>query len=134
MSVLRPGALRVWRPLTMRTSRRAASSTPYTGSQYTPVASIATECTPWASSQSRSACSCEVIVPNTTGTSPPPETCMCSLPTSMNAAIGSRTGKCFFMTHLRIELHGVRRGPGPVTSMEKKISPAGKQSSTKMCD
>src|SRR5947207_1700203 len=58
-----------------------------------PVTSIATERTPWALSQSRSSCNWPVVVPNTFGRPPATETCNCSLPTSMAAAVGSSTGK-----------------------------------------
>src|SRR5438045_9471360 len=58
-----------------------------------PVTSIATERTPWALSQSRSSCNWPVVVPNTFGRPPANETCNCSLPTSMAAAVGSSTGK-----------------------------------------
>ena len=124
MSVLRPGTLRVCRPLTMRTSKPAASSTPYRGSQYTPVASIATQRTRSDFNQSRRACSCDVTVPNTIGSSPATDTCMCSLPTSTNAARGSSTVRVF-MTHLRVKLHTARGDAGPVASRGMQISPAG---------
>ena len=116
MSVLRPGRLRVCRPLTMRTSKPAASSTPYSASPYTPVACIATECTPWDFNQSRSACNCEVTVPNTAGSSPATDTCMCSLPTSTNAARASNIARDF-IAHLRCKPHRAReeRRPGRVT-------------------
>ena len=39
--------------------------------------------------------SCPVVVPNTWGVSPAMETWSLSLPTSMAAALGSRTGRAF---------------------------------------
>src|SRR5439155_2599387 len=58
-----------------------------------PVTSIATDRTPWVLSQSRSSCNWPVVVPKTFGRPPATETCNCSLPTSMAAAVGSSTGK-----------------------------------------
>ena len=62
---------------------------------------MATERTLWVSNHSRSACNCEVTVPNTAGGPPAIETYICSLPTSTNAAWESRTGKSL-IPHLHI--------------------------------
>src|SRR5580658_10969970 len=93
MSVLRPGRFLTYLPLTITTRSPPCSRTSYGHSQYTPVASMATERTPCSLSQSRKACSCPVVVPKTFGAPPATETCSCSLPTSMAAAVASRTVK-----------------------------------------
>src|SRR6266705_1727009 len=64
-----------------------------------PVASIATEVTPCALSQSRNSRNCPVVVPKTFGGPPATETCNCSLPTSIAAAVGSSTGKVGVVIH-----------------------------------
>src|ERR1700676_2313461 len=96
-----------------------------------PVASMATERTPCASNQSLNACSCDVTVPNTFGSSPPMETCICSMPTSTNAASGSSTGNFLDMVTLRIEIAMRAAAPSPVTSTETTNLSGGKQSSPK---
>jgi hypothetical protein len=73
----------------------AASSAPYRHSQYTPVASMATERTPWSRSQSISVDTSWVMVPKTRGVSPAMDTCNFSLPTSMPVARSSNTGSVF---------------------------------------
>ena len=90
---------------------------------------MATECTPWASSQSRSACSCEVTVPNTAGRLPPTETCMCSLPTSTNAASGSSIGSACNMMSLHIGIPQCARRPWPGHVTGRTNLSSGKQSS-----
>ena len=69
-------------------------------------------------------------MPNTARSSPATDTCICSLPTSTNAARGSTIARCFMVLHFQVELLKIasRRRPGRVTrnanlSNEKQSSP-----------
>jgi len=62
-----------------------------------PVASIATEHTPCSLNQAHKFSSSPVNVPKTLGRSPAMETWSFSLPTSMLAALGSRTDRAFMI-------------------------------------
>src|SRR5437867_7189208 len=85
----------------MLTFKPAASNTPSSGNQYTPVASIATDLAPRSLSQSRNRCNSVVKVPKTSGGPPAMETCICSLPTSTKAASGSRTARLILLVVIR---------------------------------
>src|ERR1700682_3197866 len=73
---------------------------------------MATERTLWVSNHSRSACNCEVTVPNSSGGPPAIDTYICSLPTSTNAACGSRTGKSL----IHHTVYGAAAGVRPVVA------------------
>ncbi len=81
----------------VKTAQRLIHTAPHAARNHTeqssrPVVSMATDFTPCALSQSRNGCNGPVVAPKTLGGPPAIETGSCSRPTSIAAAVGSRTG------------------------------------------